>query len=477
MTTQDILQDAHKKAVEINAGELIHAGFLPKSGLIFPAILYPPAIKIAKKCNITEDQFFADYKATGPFVIYVHIPFCVNRCNFCHFVTKTGSPSEQVDLYLNAIEQEMDLYLKRLSLTKIPTAAILIGGGTATNMTPRQMERFLAAFTKRLDLSCCEQFTIDTDPTTILGADGEEKLETLVRFGADRITIGAQNFDNAILKKMNRAHTAEEIKIAVKSAREHGFNNISVDLIYGYPGQTLEGWIDTVQQALELDVDAFQAFELRVYSGSLIDGPTPVHFHRSPGDFPGVDERTSMKAGAILVAEEHGYYDGDYNYLFSKKTGMTSQYQEKRSSLLYDTLAFGMSAQSVLGGSIAINEFASMARYCSEVAEGRIPLVRGKTRTLDDILRRTVISTLRTRRFLSKDEYQKRTGRDINDVFGKKINALKKYGLLTEDEENLRLTERGYYFADTLCMQFHHPDFLPFERNEYHEGELNPYNN
>ncbi len=476
MTTQNIIQQVRQKAVEINAGQLVHAGFLPKNGLIFPATLYPPVIKIAKKCFITEEQFFAGYKATGPFVVYVHIPFCVNRCNFCHFVTKTGSPSQQVDLYLDAIEGEMDLYLKRLSLTKIPAAAILIGGGTATNMTPSQMKRFLEAFTSRLDLSACGQFTIDTDPTTILGADGEEKLKALVRSGADRITIGAQNFDNAILKKMNRAHTTQEIKTAVTSAREHGFNNISVDLIYGYPGQNLEGWIDTVRQAVELDIDAFQAFELRVYSGSLIDGPTPIHFHRSPGDFPGIDERVSMKAATILVAQEHGYNDGHYNYLFSKKTGMTSQYQEKRSRLC-DTLAFGMSAQSLLGGSIAINEFASMARYCNEVAQGRIPLVRGKARTPDDILRRAVIGTLRARRSLSKEEYRKSSGGDIHDIFGKKINALKKYGLLAEDEESLRLTERGYYFADTLCMQFHHPDFLPFERDEYHEGELNPYNN
>jgi oxygen-independent coproporphyrinogen-3 oxidase len=472
MVIDDIIYDAQQKTVDINAEELIRIGFLPKNGLFFPSILYPPVIK---NSSITEEAFFTNYQRSGSFVVYAHIPFCVKRCNYCHYVTKTAPSFVEIDAYLNALEQEMDLYLKRLSLSKIPTAAVLIGGGTATHMTPAQMERFLLAFTKRLDLSSCEQFAVDTDPTTILGAEGIEKIKTLVRYGANRITIGVQTFDDALLTKMNRSHTADEARSAIRSAREHGFNDICVDLIYGYPGQTLEGWVDTIRHVIELDVESFQIYQLYIRPHCFNYAPIWVRYNRSPDEFPGIDDLVRMKAAAIFLANNYGYHDEQHNYLFSKENNTASQYFEKRFARSYDTLGFGLSAHNKLGGSIAVKEYASITRYCSEVAAGRIPFVRGKVGTLDDILRRMVIGTLRNRRLLSKEEYRASTGSNINDVFAGKIDLLKKHGLLTEDEKQLYVTQRGYYFADALCFQFHHPDHMPFERSDYSNGELNPY--
>ncbi|MEI6437437.1 MAG: coproporphyrinogen-III oxidase family protein [Candidatus Omnitrophota bacterium] len=472
MSDPEILRLAREKAAEINPQELIRAGFLPANGLFFPAVLYPPVVK---NFTITEEEFFAGYQVKDPFVIYAHIPFCVNRCHFCHFVTRTGASSNDVDTYLDALEKEMDLYLRHLKLARIPTSAICIGGGTATHMSPKQMERFLSSFTARLDLSECGQFTLDTDPTTISGEDGIAKLKLLLKYGANRITIGAQAFDNDLLKRMNRAHTSEEATASILSAREHGFNNICVDLIYGYPGQTLESWAATIRHVIDLDVSSFQTYELRIRPQSFNDAPIWARHKKSPADFPTVEELAAMKAAAIITANRHGYSDTQYNYLFSRTTGTTSQYHEKKFTRFFDTLGFGVSANNKLGNNIAIKESDSLVRYAEEVAAGRIPFAHGKKGTPDDQLRRAAIYPLRNRRTLLKEEYRARTGKSINDVFGRKITAMKKFGLMEEDGLKLTVTERGYYFVDALCLQFHHPDHMPFDRALYADGELNPY--
>jgi oxygen-independent coproporphyrinogen-3 oxidase len=473
MKKETIIREAVRKAASFNIPELIGTGFIPKNGLFAPTVIYPSMVTTVP---LTEEEFFADKCSGGPFLIYTHIPFCVKRCLFCHFVTRTGVTSSEKDDYLSAVEKEIDLFRVRLGLDLIPVAAICIGGGTATDMEPVQLECFLKAFTSRLDLSACSQFTLDTDPTTILNDEGRRKLDILLKYGADRITIGVQLLDDKILTSMNRAHTSEEALLSIKAARQAGFRRICADLIFGYPGQSIESWIDTVDATINSDADALQIFQLRVRPQSLNDGQIWKHFQDRPGLFPSPEETMRLKAAAILMAQNAGYGDEENINLFSKKDASTSQYHQRKFIKQTDVLGFGMAAQSTLGQDIGIKETKSMERYMREVHAGHIPIVRGKKGTADDALRRAVIYTLRNRRSLSKAEYRLRTGKDINEVFGAKITSLIKYGLLKDTEDHLELTEKGYYFADTVCMQFNHPDHMQFGRDAYYTGPLNPYN-
>ena len=424
---------------------------------------------------MAEDDFFADYNGAGPFTLYVHIPFCVKRCRFCHFVTRVGAPQSEVDRYMSALIKEVDLYKSKLSLEKIPTDAICIGGGTATHMTPVQLDNFLEAFASRLDLSHCSQFTIDTDPTTILGDAGRKKLKSLRQYGANRITIGAQVFDNELLKKMNRAHTAEDTLASIDAARSEGFENICVDLIYGYPEQSLESWITTMEQILTLDIKSFQIYHLRIHPQSFQPGPIWQEYQNSPKDFPTVKEILLMRAISFIMTKNSSYADNQYSNLYSRQDATVSQYHEKRYCKLYDCLAFGFAANNELGGNIGIKEYSDIERYCSQVEAGHIPIVLGHKRDEDTFQRRAIIGSLRNHRAIYKKDFESLTGKTVREVFGKKLDTMINYGIFKETVEGFELTPRGYFFADAACLHFFHPDFNPFPAEDYKKGILSPY--
>ena len=142
---------------------------LQKEGLIcldgdfFPSVHYPP---ITMYPPISAEDLFKDYQhpSDGLFDLYVHIPFCIQHCVFCHYPVKIGEMSEEKDRYLDALEKEMDIYLSILGLKKIKARAILAGGGTPTYLQPSQLDRFLKFFTKRLDMNSMTQFSFDVDP-------------------------------------------------------------------------------------------------------------------------------------------------------------------------------------------------------------------------------------------------------------------------------------------------------------------------
>jgi oxygen-independent coproporphyrinogen III oxidase len=147
-----------------------HADFSPSG------VHYPP---ITRYDSITEDEMFAGYTMPpdGKLDVYAHIPFCRQRCTFCHYPLKLGPKlEEEKDRYLAAIEKEMDLYLRRLKVDRIKPRSVLVGGGTPTYLTPTQLRRFLTSFDKRVDLHSSSQFSYDVDPNTLLGDDGAERL-------------------------------------------------------------------------------------------------------------------------------------------------------------------------------------------------------------------------------------------------------------------------------------------------------------
>lgn len=474
MGTAGLIKCAREKVKELNVGELQKAGFLPLDGQYFPAILYPP---ITMYPPMKEEELFEGYRnrPANPLVVYAHIPFCINWCTFCHFAVKVGAPSKEKDDYLDALEKEMDLYMDRLGLETIPAQAVNVGGGTATCLAPPQLNRFLDSFTKRLDLTSCSQFTYDVDPTTLLGTQGLERLNILRSYGGDRITIGAQSFDDEILKKMNRVHTGKDVLKAIQQARQAGFESICIDLIYGYPGQTLEGWVKDMETVVSLDIESFQLYRLRIIPAGLMPGLILSWFNKNPYDFPSLEETLIMKELGFLISSQNGYSDKDFTRVFSKKHKDISLYNEANCCKLFDVIGFGFSSFSNLRDRIGIKTFRDIKEYCSLVNQGKIPIERGKVRTKDDEIRRNAIGPLKNMREVYKDSYERATGVALNKIFLKKIKRLKDFNLLSEDEKKIMLTTRGHFFADEVCIQFFHPDYIPFPKQSYADGQLNPY--
>ncbi|MGA7076099.1 MAG: radical SAM protein, partial [Halobacteriota archaeon] len=176
-------------------GRLQAAGLICLDGDFVPSVHYPP---ITQYSPTTEDELFAGYTLPrdGFLDVYVHFPFCEQRCTFCHYPGKLGQQTEEKNRYLAALEKEMDIYMRRLGIDKIKARSILIGGGTATFLAPEQLKRFLQFFCKRVDLTQCRQFNYDVDPGTLVGQSGLERLRIMKDSGVNRLTIGVQSLDD-----------------------------------------------------------------------------------------------------------------------------------------------------------------------------------------------------------------------------------------------------------------------------------------
>jgi len=446
------------------------AGLITERGDFFPSVHYPP---ITMYPPITEEQLFAGYRPPPDdlFAVYAHIPFCTRPCAFCHYPGKYSATLEEKNLYLDTIAQETDLYMARLGISRIRARCVLIGGGTPTDLTPKQLRGFLDAFTRRVDLSSCTQFSYDVDPSTLLGADGARRLEIMRSYGVDRLTIGAQSLNDAVLKKMNRAHDAAGVAAAIEASKKAGFK-LNIEFIFGYPGQTPENWAEVVAKAAGLGVEEIQLYRLKIAPYGDKTGPVFGHFEHRPEEFPSVPETLVMKKAAMLILNAHGYHE-NLTRVFSKERKDFSHYAADQCCNLYDQIGLGLTAFSSLRDRFGLNT-QDFKEYYSLIKAGRLPLNRGLVRDRETQARWAIILPLKNRD-VPKALYQQRAGMSLDGLFREKIGLLKAGGLLAESAAALALTPLGRFFADEVCHQFHHPAHIPFPKAAYAAGDLNPH--
>lgn len=198
----------------------------------------------------------------APRALYIHIPFCTNKCHYCDFTSYVlrGQP---VDHYLDALEQEMIQTAKMQPPTEIDT--VFVGGGTPTVLTPPQMERFLKAVNTHFPLAKNVEFTMEANP----GTTDLDKLAVMYHGGVNRISFGVQSFDNGLLERIGRIHNVDDVYNSIANARQVGFSNLSIDLMFGLPGQTLEQLSDSVEKALQLQLPHYSLYSLKVEENTL----------------------------------------------------------------------------------------------------------------------------------------------------------------------------------------------------------------
>jgi oxygen-independent coproporphyrinogen-3 oxidase len=470
MTDAELIDKAEKMVRELDIPLLKNEGLLALNNQFFPSVHYPP---ITMYPDITEENLFRGYRVPPDklFDMYLHIPFCIRYCAFCHYPVKIGEMPGEKDRYLDALEKEMDIYLARLGLEKFKARSVLVGGGTPTYLSPGQLRRFLDFFCARTDLSSKPQFSYDVDPITITGAEGATRLKLMREHGVDRLTIGLQSLDDGLLKLMNRHHDAAAAMRSVREAKDAGFK-VNIELIYGYPGQTLECWAQTLEKAVKLDADEIQLYRLKVIPYGDHTGAITRKFGVKREDFLSLEQTILMKAFAVAFLPQAGYNE-NLARVFSRTTGDFSRYAHDQCCNLFDQVGFGLTAFSSLRDRYGLNT-QDFGEYYSLISRGKLPVNRGLVRTADDQMRWAVVLPLKNRKVI-KAYFRKLTGKDLNAVFGKKIERLKSFGLVSEDDKFLTLTEKGRFFSDEVCHQFHHPDYVPFPRDAYNHGKLFPY--
>ena len=447
-------------------------GLMHKSGDFYPSVHYPP---ITMYPPMTDDVLLEGYTlpADGMVDVYAHVPFCNSHCVFCHYPVKLGPQLDEKTKYIKAFEKETDIWRSRLGVERIKARSVLVGGGTPTFLTVDQLRRFLDGFLERVDLSLCRQFNYDVDPNTLIGPEGSKRLAMLREYGVDRLTIGVQSLSPAILKKMGRHHGVAEALEAIKDSLAAGFQ-VNIEFIFGYPGQTVDTWLDEVEQACHLGVHEIQLYRLKIEAYGDHQGAVKNYVALKPEEAPGNEEQFIMKRSAILMLNHYGYHE-NLRRVFSRRRGDYSVYAHNQCCVQFDQIGIGLTAFSSLRDRFALCT-QNFEEYYSLIESGHLPINRGYKRAPEEQLRWAIILPIKNRN-VRPSNFRRLTGVSLEEVFRPKIAALKAHGLVRDTEEVLELTPLGAFFADEVAQQFHDADFIPYPRSEYAEGPLNPYLN
>ena len=449
-------------------------GLICDDGDFIPSVHYPPITQY-NSCDI--DTYFKTYTqpADGMMDIYVHIPFCIRHCLFCHYPGLTGERIQEKETYIDHLIREMDIYLNRFDLTQIKPRSILLGGGTPTYLPPKLLDHFLTEFDKRVDFSACKQHNVDLDPNSINGEDGLERCRIMKDHGVTRLTIGVQSLDDDVLHIMNRPHGSQEAIDSVYRALEFGFD-VNIEFIFGHPGETIDNWIEVIEKAVALPMAEIQLYRLKVQAyGDFQGAINRRHRGSEPLDIPDFKTTMLMKQIAIDILHENGFADSIMRRVYTRNRKIYSHYAYNQCCNQYDQVGFGLTGFSSYRDRFDINT-QYFEEYYQAIDEGRLPINRGLVRSEEEQARWAIILPLKNRD-VRKREFKERSGYEFDDVFKTKVALLEEAGVLEDTGKIVRLTELGAFVADEVCEQFNSIDYIPFPRERYADGPLNPYKN
>ncbi len=372
---------------------------------------------------------------------YVHIPFCVRKCAYCDFNSYSGYTDAHIERYVRALTQEIRQAVSKSN----PVDTIFFGGGTPTAIPASDEAALLRAVLETLPVTPDAEITTEANPGTMDTAH----LEVLRAAGFNRISFGVQSFDAGLLKTLDRIHSADEARNAVKAARAAGFENVSVDLMFALPRQTLGQWRDSLEQALELGTDHLSLYSLIVEEG------TGFWTLREKGRLPLPDEDTAaeMFQMAIDAAQSAGLRQ--YEISNFARPG-----RECRHNLHYwrnePYHGFGCGAVAYQNGARRMN-LKSPAKYAEAVERSLDLMLSTETLTPDETLAETMMLGLRlTSEGVDCARVARRfgPGNDPRERFARDIETFTRRGLLELSGDNLRLTPQGVFLASEVMVAF-----------------------
>jgi oxygen-independent coproporphyrinogen-3 oxidase len=375
---------------------------------------------------------------------YVHLPFCDRICPYCDFAVVEFAQS-RVERYLRALRAE----LGAVAAPAEPVRSIYFGGGTPSALGGARIAALLADLYARLAiLRGSIECTLEANPSRNI-----EDLAAYRAAGVNRLSIGVQSFDDAELHRLGRDHTGDEAVRFVNAARAAGFDNCSIDLIVGVPGQTTTSFARTIECALACAPEHISVYGLTIEAGT----PYATWHARSPNAFPHDDAVADLleKAEAILCAAGMTHYEISNFARPGFECRHNRGYWQQR-----DCIALGMSASGYASG-VRYHNARGFDDYCAALETGRSP--RAEEEKLDDADRvgEAAMLALRTSDGIRDDEFHARFGIDARAVFARPIKECRDAGLLEETRGGVRHTARGRLLANTACSEFLHPTLLP----------------
>ncbi len=369
---------------------------------------------------------------------YIHIPFCEKICHYCDF-TKFFYQEKMADEYLAALANEINFYL---SDKKHPMRTIFVGGGTPTALNLAQLEYLLQTIDKHMDVLNVDEYTFEANP----GDLNEDKIKLLRMYGVNRISMGVQSFDNQLLEDLGRLHRVKDVEENINHLIKHGLTNISIDLMYGLPNQTIEIFNDSIEKALSFDLPHYSTYSLQIE-------PKTVFYQRhQKGKLhkPPEEVEASMFELLIEKMKQHGKFQ--YEVSNFAEPG----HESKHNLTYWDNnyyYGFGAGASGYLPGKRHIN-LRPFPAYVKEANASGQPILHidevGKKEQIEE----EMFLGLRKRTGVNKNVFKQKYNVTIDQIYQEQIQDLIARSWLEEASDYVRMTEKGQLFGNEVFQRF-----------------------
>lgn len=371
--------------------------------------------------------------------LYIHIPFCKSKCYYCDF-TSFSNKENVVERYIENLIKELSMYKEQINKSNIKT--IFIGGGTPSSIDEKHIKRILAFVRENFNIETLEEMTIEINPGTL----DIEKAKVYKNTGINRVSMGVQTLNDNHLKKIGRIHTKKEFYQSYDILRKVGFENINLDFIFGLPDETIEDVGENLKQIEQLKPEHIS------YYGLILEKNTPLYRLDKKGELkiPSESEEREMY---YLIKKRLK----DMGYIHYEISNFALKEKECKHNLLYWTI------ESYIGVGLSSHSYFNNRRYWNrdnfndyfiDLSKGILPVEGGEDISKDMEISEFAIMGLRLIKGIDKNLFRKRFKQDINDFFKESIKKHLKDGLVVEDNNFIKLTNKGLDLSNLVEVDF-----------------------
>lgn len=384
----------------------------------------------------------------APLSLYVHLPFCRQRCHYCYFRVYPRRTEEDVNLYVDCVLKELGLYRRYPAIENRSLRSVYFGGGSPSYLSLKQIGNLLGGLQEQLSWETVEECTFECDPGTV----SLEKFQLLKQLGVTRLSLGFQSLNDEILRRSGRDTRVGDCLRAFHQAREAGFDEINIDLIAGLPGETSATWKRTIDQVLELIPDCITIYQLELTHNSALHASMQAGREVA---LPTWNAKCHWTDVAFKMCEGSGYAIGSGYMAIRNPQWWRFVYTVENFWHGADLLALGETSFGHIQG-VHYQNADTFDRYTSLLGEGHLPLRRAAKLSSEEKLRREVILLLKTGQ-LDAAYFRTKFGVELLDHFESEFEQLLQRQLLQVEGDTIRLTREALLRVDRLLPMFYLP--------------------
>lgn len=372
--------------------------------------------------------------------LYIHIPFCHQICHYCDF-NKVFFKDQPVDGYIDSVGKELALWKQEGALDQ-PLETIFLGGGTPTSLTPAQLQKLLGYIHQYVPMADNLEWTSEANPDELT----KEKMQVLFDGGVNRLSMGVQSFDEDLLKRLGRTHSNGDVERAVAEAKEVGFTNLSFDLMYGLPGQTMAQWEETLERAFGFGLPHFSAYSL------IIEPKTVFYNLMTKGKLNTVTEDLEADMYEKLMAEMEQRGLKQYEISNFGRPGF-----ESRHNLLYwdnaEYIGVGAGAHGYVNG-VRYSNHGPLKKYMAPLEEGVRPILNTHEVPVNEKMEEEMFLGLRKTAGVSISGFQEKFQQSLEEVYGAILEKEVANQHLQIEDGRVKLTKQGRFVGNEVFEQF-----------------------